>query len=238
LTVTSRSAISEDDGIMSSLDDETAGIRSLKTHTDYGAVGLSESDVDADPFVEFATWLAHAEAEGIYEPNGMVLSTIDPDGRPSSRTVLLRGIHPDGFEFFTDYESRKGRALLSNPNVSIVFPWYRQHRQVLVYGVATPTVTDVSDEYFARRPHGAKIAATASRQSQPIADRAELEKRVRSLEEEYPEGTEVPRPANWGGFRVMPERVEFWQGRTSRLHDRIRFTAGADGDWVIDRLQP
>ena len=228
----------DDNGTMSSLDEETAAIRSLKTHTDYGAVSLTESDVDADPFVEFATWLARAEAEEIYEPNAMVLSTIDPDGKPSSRTVLLRAIYPDGFEFFTDYESRKGRALLANPDVSIVFPWYRQHRQVLVYGNASPTVAAVSDEYFQRRPHGAKIAATASRQSQPIADREELEARVRDLEERYPEGTEVPRPDNWGGFRVMPERIEFWQGRTSRLHDRIRFTATAHGDWVVDRLQP
>jgi len=109
---------------------------------------------------------------------------------------------------------------------------------VLVYGNASPTVAAVSDEYFQRRPHGAKIAATASRQSQPIADREELEARVRDLEERYPEGTEVPRPDNWGGFRVMPERIEFWQGRTSRLHDRIRFTATAHGDWVVDRLQP
>jgi len=228
----------DDNGNMSSLDEETAAIRSLKTHTDYGAVSLTESDVDADPFVEFASWLARAEAEEIYEPNAMVLSTIDPDGKPSSRTVLLRGIYPDGFEFFTDYESRKGRALLANPNVSIVFPWYRQHRQVLVYGIASPTVAEVSDEYFQRRPHGAKIAATASHQSQPITNREQLEARVRDLEERYPEGTEVPRPDNWGGFRVMPERIEFWQGRTSRLHDRIRFTATADGGWVVDRLQP
>ncbi|MCU1414408.1 MAG: pdxH [Microbacteriaceae bacterium] len=168
----------------------------------------------------------------------MVLATIDPDGAPSARTVLLRGIHPDGFEFFTDYGSRKGRALLANPGASIVFPWYSLHRQVLIYGTATPTNAEVSDAYFASRPHGSQIAATASNQSQPIADRGTLERRVRELEARYPEGTDVPRPADWGGFRVMPHRIEFWQGRTSRLHDRIRYTATADGTWAIDRLQP
>ncbi len=194
--------------------------------------------MDPDPLTQFRGWLAHAEQAGVTEPNAMVLATIDPDGAPSARTVLLRGIHPDGFEFFTDYGSRKGRALLSNPGASLVFPWYSLHRQVLVYGTATPTKTEVSDAYFAGRPHGSQIAAIASEQSRVIADREALEQRVRELEQRYPEGTEVPRPDDWGGFRVMPRQVEFWQGRTSRLHDRIRYTATTDGTWVIDRLQP
>jgi pyridoxamine 5'-phosphate oxidase len=168
----------------------------------------------------------------------MVLATIDPDGAPSARTVLLRGIHPDGFEFFTDYGSRKALALLANPAASIVFPWYSLHRQVLVYGTATPTNAEVSDAYFAGRPRGSQIAAIASEQSRVIVDRETLERRVRELEGRYPEGTEVPRPDDWGGFRVMPHRIEFWQGRTSRLHDRIRYTAVGSGSWTIDRLQP
>ncbi len=211
---------------------------SLESHNDYGSVSLSESQVDPDPFTQFRGWLSTAESDGVYEANAMVLSTIDPDGLPSSRTVLLRGIHPDGFEFFTDYGSRKGRALLANPAASLLFPWYLQHRQVIIYGTATVTTEAVSDAYFSARPHGSRIAAIASSQSQPIADRATLERRVRDLETEYPEGSAVPRPANWGGFRVMPHRVEFWQGRTSRLHDRIRYTAQSAGTWMIDRLQP
>jgi pyridoxamine 5'-phosphate oxidase len=211
---------------------------SLESHNDYGSVSLAENQVDRDPFEQFRGWLASAESEGVYEPNAMVLSTIDPDGMPSSRTVLLRGIHPDGFEFFTDYTSRKGRALLANPAASLVFPWYKQHRQVVITGRASTTSAEVSDAYFESRPHGSRIAAIASDQSSPIADREALEKRVSDLEREYPEGRDVPRPDNWGGFRVMPYRVEFWQGRTSRLHDRIRYTAGDDGTWLIDRLQP
>lgn len=211
---------------------------SLRAHNDYGSVSLSEADVDRDPLTQLAGWLAHAEAEGVYEPNAMVLATIDPDGAPSSRTVLLRGIHTDGLEFFTDYDSRKGRALLANPAATAVFPWYRQHRQVLVYGTATRTSTAVSDEYFASRPHGSQIAAIASEQSATIADRQTLEARVQALERQYPEGEPVPRPSNWGGFRLMPSRVEFWQGRTSRLHDRILYTAQGDGTWRLERLQP
>jgi pyridoxamine 5'-phosphate oxidase len=211
---------------------------SVSTHTEYDSETLSERDVDPDPLAQFARWLDAAETAGVYQPNAMVLSTIDPDGTPSSRTVLLRGLHTDGFEFFTDYDSRKGRALAANPLVSLVFPWYTQHRQVLISGTATPTTGAVSDDYFASRPHGSQIAAVASNQSHPISGRAELEERVAALEKRYPEDAPVPRPANWGGFRVRPDRIEFWQGRVSRLHDRIRFSTRADGGWDIDRLQP
>jgi pyridoxamine 5'-phosphate oxidase len=211
---------------------------SLNRHSDYGSQSLSESDVDADPFAQLTGWLRHAESQGVYEPNAMVLATVDPDGQASARTVLLRGIRPNGLEFFTDYGSRKGRALASNPTASAVFPWYQLHRQVLVYGEATRVAAEISDAYFAARPHGSQIAALASEQSRVIADRATLEARVRDLEREYPEGGDVPRPGDWGGFLLVPRRIEFWQGRTSRLHDRIRYSTQGDGSWLIERLQP
>lgn len=216
---------------------------SFTRHTDYGSTSLTEADVDPDPIVEFAAWLARAERAGVYEPNAMVVGTVDADGRPSSRTVLLKGLDAEGFEFVTNYESRKGRALAANPAVSLLFPWYSLNRQVCVLGTAAPTSAEVSDAYFARRPRGARIAALASEQSRPVDSRDELERRVRELEERYPEGTEIPRPEHWGGVRVVPREIEFWQGRTSRLHDRIRFTAttapgaGARG-WTRERLQP
>ncbi|CAN5344743.1 pyridoxamine 5'-phosphate oxidase [soil metagenome] len=208
----------------------------LHRHEDYGQTPLNESDVLADPLEQFGVWLAQAERSDVHEPNAMVVSTVEVDGTPSSRTVLLRTLDEHGFEFFTSYTSQKGRALLADPHVSIVFPWYLIHRQVIVRGVAHPTDPDVSDAYFATRPRGSQIAAAASDQSQPIADRGALERRFEELEREY-EGGEVPRPATWGGFRVIPSSIEFWQGRSSRLHDRLRFTRNEKG-WSRERLQP
>ncbi|MGV8969115.1 MAG: pyridoxamine 5'-phosphate oxidase [Microbacteriaceae bacterium] len=211
---------------------------SLARHTDYGSVELNESNFGANPLEDFARWLSEAESADVYEPNAMVVSSIDPDGRPSSRTVLLKGLDREGFEFVTNYTSRKGKALLANPAVSLLFPWYGLNRQVIIDGFAAPTSGAVSDAFFGRRPRGARIAAIASEQSQPIASRATLEDRVRELEAAYPDEALIERPEKWGGFRVIPDRIEFWQGRTSRLHDRIRFSRGADGAWTIDRLQP
>jgi pyridoxamine 5'-phosphate oxidase len=213
-------------------------MESLTSHTDYGAVSLNESEVNPNPMVEFEVWLAAAEQAGLYEPNAMVLSTADPEGRPSSRTVLLKGLDGSGFEFVTNYASRKGRALSVNPHVSLLFPWYSMQRQVIVYGQASPTDAATSDAYFAGRPRGSRIAAVASDQSRPVASRALLEAQVRRVEERYSDDTDVPRPENWGGFRVVPHAIEFWQGRTSRLHDRLRFTSGDAGDWTMERLQP
>ena len=213
-------------------------MESLTSHTDYGAVSLNESGVNPDPMVEFDVWLADAEKAGLYEPNAMVLSTVDPEGRPSSRTVLLKGLDGSGFEFVTNYASRKGRALSVNPNVSLLFPWYVMQRQVIVYGTASPTDAATSDRYFARRPRAARVAAIASDQSRTIAGRALLEEQVRSVEKRYPNDTDIPRPNDWGGFRVVPRAIEFWQGRTSRLHDRLRFTADHAGGWTMERLQP
>lgn len=208
----------------------------LGRHTDYGQTPLNESDVLADPIAQARLWLEQAAESNVYEPNAMVLSTIDPTGLPSSRTVLLRALDERGLEFFTSYTSAKGRALLAHPEVSIVFPWYLIHRQIIVSGSAAPVDPAVSDAYFASRPRGSQIAAAASDQSRPIADRELLEARVAELERQY-QGREVPRPDTWGGFRVLPRTIEFWQGRSSRLHDRLRFTR--DGDrWSMERLQP
>ena len=205
-------------------------------HTDYGQTPLLESDVLADPLAQFGLWLAQADESDVYEPNAMVLSTIDPGGKPSSRTVLLRNLDDRGFEFFTSYTSQKGRALMADPHVSIVFPWYTIHRQVIVHGVAEPVEPAVSDAYFASRPRGSQIAAAASDQSRPIESRGILERRVLELEQLYA-GGDVPRPETWGGFRVTPTTFEFWQGRSSRMHDRLRFTRHVDG-WSMERLQP
>ncbi|MES2094305.1 MAG: pyridoxamine 5'-phosphate oxidase [Actinomycetota bacterium] len=210
---------------------------SLERHTDYGSLGLSESMALRDPMAQFATWLSAAEDAQIFEPNAMVLSTVDADGTPSSRTVLLKGLDGGAFEFVTNYRSHKGRSLTAHPAVSLLFPWYQLTRQVIVRGVAQRTDTATSDRYFAARPRGSRLAALASEQSEPVASRQLLEDRMRALEALYPEGSVVPRPEHWGGFRVTPSRIEFWQGRTSRLHDRLVFTA-VDGAWAMHRLQP
>lgn len=211
----------------------------LARHTDYGNQSLDESDVAHDPIAQFSSWLAEAADRGVYEPNAMVLGTVDADGAPSSRTVLLRAIDADGFVFYTDRSSRKGRALAAHPVATLLFPWYTLHRQVNVTGEVSPVEDAESDAYWASRPHGSRVAGTASHQSQPIGSRAELEARVAEVEVEYPEGRDVPRPGRWGGYRLRPRRIEFWQGRTSRLHDRLVFTrAGDENDWTVERLQP
>ncbi|WP_404434579.1 pyridoxamine 5'-phosphate oxidase [Microbacterium lacus] len=212
----------------------------LSQHTDYGAERLDEADLAADPSPQFDRWLADAAERGVYEPNAMVVGTIDADGVPSSRTVLLRAHDERGFVFYTDRSSRKGRALAAHPVATLLFPWYSLHRQVIVTGDVAPVGDDESDAYWRTRPHGSRLAGTASRQSEPIASRDELEARVRELEAEHPEGSPVPRPGRWGGYRVTPWRIEFWQGRTSRLHDRLVFTrdGSARGEWKLERLQP
>jgi len=209
----------------------------LSRHTDYGQLALEEGSLLPDPIEQFRIWLADADAEGIYEPNAMVLSTIGTDGRPSSRTVLLRGISDHGFAFYTDYTSRKGEALAAHPDVSLVFPWYPLHRQVLVTGAVEKVRAEDSDQYFSTRPRGSQIGAWASDQSQPIASRADLEVKVSDVEKRFADKETVPRPEKWGGFVVKPDTIEFWAGRRSRLHDRIHFQKTADG-WQTTRLQP
>lgn len=212
-------------------------MESLTRHTDYGDEGLSEEQAGSDPCALFTLWLTAAEQAEIYEPNAMVLATIGPDGRPSSRTVLLKGLDQSGLEFVTNYRSRKGLALAQNPQVSAVFPWYALKRQVIVDGTAVPTDAATSTRYFDRRPHGARLAAIASDQSEPIDSRDILDQRMVALEQEYPDGTPVPRPEKWGAYRIVPHRFEFWAGRSKRFHDRFVFTREGDA-WTRQRLQP
>jgi len=219
-------------------------MESLTRHTDYGNEGLTEEQAGADPYALLAAWITVAEAADIFEPNAMVLSTVGADGSPSSRTVLLKGLNdassPDvGLEFVTNYLSQKGRALATHDRVSLLFPWYGLKRQVIVSGRAQRTDAITSDAFFDRRPHGARLAAIASDQSEPIDSRETLDERMSLLEDEYPEGDHIPRPEKWGAFRVVPDRFEFWAGRSKRFHDRIVFSRDeAANGWTITRLQP
>jgi pyridoxamine 5'-phosphate oxidase len=203
---------------------------------EYTRAGLSESDVDADPVEQFRRWFDEALEADLHEPNAMTVATATPDGRPSARVVLLKGFDERGFVFYTNYEGRKGRELEENPRAALLFYWGELERQVRIEGTVSRTSEGESDAYYASRPRGSRLGAWASEQSRAVEGREVLEGRVRDLDAEY-EGREVPRPAFWGGYRVEPEAVEFWQGRESRLHDRISYRRG-DGGWEIERLQP
>ncbi|MDR9434083.1 pyridoxamine 5'-phosphate oxidase [Pontimonas sp.] len=215
----------------------TEHIDPLERHTDYGEIALEEGSLLSDPIAQFRVWLQEADDEGIYEPNAMVVSTIDPDGTPTIRTVLLRGVSDEGFAFYTDYTSQKGVALAANPQLAAVFPWYSLHRQVKIRGVAEKVSEEDSDAYFSSRPRDSRIGAWASDQSQPIDSRAALEEKVQKMEESFAGVDDVPRPEKWGGFLIRPRSIEFWAGRRSRLHDRVRFVRHESG-WSPERLQP
>ena len=203
----------------------------------YGEVGLSESDVHADPIVQFQSWLQQAAQNPvIVEPNAMVLSTMDSYG-PQSRTVLLKDVSVDGFSFFTNYESNKAKAIEFNPHVSLLFPWYALERQVIVRGHAEKVAPETGAEYFATRPWSSQIGAWASSQSRDLESRAVLQGRYQEFSNKYPEGSSVPMPEHWGGFLVIPHSMEFWQGRYSRLHDRLIYTTSPAG-WQLSRLHP
>ncbi|MFC9058856.1 pyridoxamine 5'-phosphate oxidase [Streptomyces sp. NPDC005047] len=205
----------------------------------YRAEGLAESELAAGPVEQFARWFKQAATEGgLFEPNAMVVSTADAEGRPSSRTVLLKHFDEQGFVFYTNYDSRKGRELGSNPYVSLLFPWHPMARQVIVTGVARRTGRDETAAYFRSRPHGSQLGAWASAQSSVVAGREDLDAAYAELAGRYPAGGQVPVPPHWGGFRVAPREVEFWQGRENRLHDRLRYVAEADGSWRVERLAP
>jgi len=204
----------------------------------YGEAGLET--LPDNPFEAFAMWLKQAhENTIIVEANAMVLSTLTNDSQIETRTVLLKDISEDGFTFFTNYDSRKAHAIDLNPNVSLLFPWYAMERQISISGIAEKISETESDEYFSTRPWGSQIGAWASQQSSPLATRAELEQRFEGASKKWPEGTVVPRPPHWGGFRVTPLQIEFWQGRYSRLHDRLRYErANTTADWELNRYYP
>ncbi|EMF26970.1 pyridoxamine 5'-phosphate oxidase [Streptomyces gancidicus BKS 13-15] len=226
----------QDDGVT---DRDAVPLDPATMRKQYRTEGLSETDLAATPVEQFARWFAQAAREGgLFEPNAMIVSTADAAGRPSSRTVLLKHFDEGGFVFYTNYESRKGRDLAENPYVSLLFPWHPVARQVIVTGTARRTGRDETAAYFRTRPHGSQLGAWASGQSTVIASREELDEAYAALAARYPEHERVPVPPHWGGFRVVPETVEFWQGRENRLHDRLRYVTEAGGGWRVERLAP
>ena len=203
----------------------------------YGEHGLSEESLSADPIEQFKLWLSEAAVNKyLVEPNAMVLSTIH-DGGPISRTVLLKDVSGREFTFFTNYKSRKGEDISRNPKVSLLFPWYPMERQVIITGSATKIDESESADYFATRPWNSQIGAWASDQSQPLDSRESLEARWKEFAQKFPEGTTVPKPPHWGGYSVTADTIEFWQGRYSRLHDRIRYIHDLKG-WKLQRIFP
>jgi pyridoxamine 5'-phosphate oxidase len=205
---------------------------------DYMQRGLNEADLDSDPFRQFEAWFSEAaQSPAIAEPNAMVLSTADAGGQPRGRFVLLKGFDARGFVFFTNQESAKGRALASNPLAALTFGWIPLERQVCIEGAVTKMERAAVEEYFAKRPRGSRLGAWASPQSEVIPDRAVLEDNLRAAEARFPGETSVPAPPPWGGYLLAPRRIEFWQGRTNRLHDRLRYRREGER-WVVERLAP
>lgn len=214
----------------------------LRVHYEQGA--FEESDLSATPLEQFEAWFAAAEAHSLPEPNAMVVATATPDGRPSARHVLLKGLDRDGFVFYTNYDSRKGRELTANPQVTLVFPWFAMFRQVTVEGRAERVRVEESTAYFNSRPYGSRIGAWASLQSEVMSNRNDFDARYAEISSRFPD--EVPLPPNWGGFRVRPFSLEFWAGRESRMHDRLQYVSVtgeptpldvADA-WQVRRLFP
>jgi pyridoxamine 5'-phosphate oxidase len=200
-------------------------------------VGLHRSDLDPNPIRQFDRWFQDAVASGAKEPNAMTVATASKGGVPSARILLLKGYNDDGFTFFTNYESPKSRDLAENPQAALVFHWSVLERQIRITGTVTKVSREESAAYFRTRPIGSRIGAWASHQSEVLPSREDLERRVQEFEAQY-KGKEVPLPPNWGGYRLWPNSLEFWQGRTNRLHDRFFYTRRADGGWNMNRLSP
>lgn len=213
-------------------DADLAGLRQ-----EYAAGGLSEADLAPDPMAMFGRWFADVLAANLHEPNAMDLATVGPEGRPSVRMVLLKGYDDEGFRFFTNIASRKGRDLAGNPHCALAFPWHLLERQVRVEGVAELLPRDEVEAYFAVRPRPSQLGAWASHQSRPVAGRDELDAAYDEVERRFRDEATVPVPDEWGGYLVRPEVVEFWQGRRGRLHDRLAYRR-TDGAWVAERLAP
>jgi pyridoxamine 5'-phosphate oxidase len=203
---------------------------------DYSHATLSEHEVDPDPIQQFAVWFRQAVDAQMPEPNAMSLATVGSDGRPSLRIVLLKDFDERGFTFYTNYQSRKGEDLLKNPKAAITFHWVELERQIRIEGHVERVGVDESDAYFNIRPVKSRIGAHASAQSRPISSREQLEQQFEEASAKF--GDSPPRPAHWGGYRLSPDWMEFWQGRRSRLHDRVVYTREADGRWTRERLQP
>ena len=206
---------------------------------DYAGRPFDVTGLAADPVDQFELWYAEAVDAGLTEPNAMTVSTVGADGTPQARYVLLRGLDADGFRFYTNYDSAKARELDARPRAALTFGWLELHRSVRVTGAARRAAAAESDEYFASRPRSSRLGAWASPQSAPLASRAELDARVAAATQRFAGVEDVPRPPFWGGYVVAPEVVEFWQGRPSRLHDRLRYRrAGGPEGWVVERLAP
>lgn len=203
---------------------------------EYRSAALSEAEVEKDPIAQFAKWFTDALSAQLFEPNVMTLATADKTGKPAARIVLLKGFDEQGFTFYTNYDSHKGHDLEENPRAALVFFWPALERQVRIEGTVTKTSAEMADRYFHSRPAGSQIGAIASPQSTVLADRHILENKVQELTQQY-ENKDIPRPAHWGGYVVSPVNIEFWQGRPSRLHDRINYQL-TEGQWSISRLAP
>ena len=204
----------------------------------YTLAGLSEADLNCDPIEQFNSWFQQALDADLLEPNAMTLATATPDGKPTARIVLLKGVSSKGFVFYTNYESQKGQQLIANPYAALVFLWNKLERQIRIEGKVEKLTASESAEYFHSRPKASQLGAWASNQSRVIPNREVLERKLAELQKEYSGDATVPLPEHWGGFRVVPNRIEFWQGRPSRLHDRLVYDLQTDGSWSLKRLSP